>query len=78
MVPYVPSSNIIPADIGRVVLFFPGGQPGDLVDLSASMPAKGKQPMAATIAFAHSDSHVNLSVVDHDGRQHALTDILLV
>lgn len=36
------------------------------------------QPMAASIAFVHSDDCVNLSVIDHQGAQHAVHSVRLV
>ena len=56
---------MITPTIGRVVWFWPAG-------------AKVEQPFAATISYVHSDSMVNLSVIDANGNQFAATSITLV
>lgn len=56
---------MIKPTVGRVVWFWPAG-------------AKVEQPFAATIAYVHSDSMVNLSVIDANGNQFAATSITLV
>ncbi len=36
------------------------------------------QPYAATIAYAHSERMINISYVDHNGRQHHATSVPLL
>lgn len=55
--------------VGRVVLFHPA--------LSDELKYKG-QPLAALIAYVHSDTLVNLAVFDHTGRSHGRTSIRLM
>ena len=57
--------------VGRVVWYRPN-QPGSVGSLDDG------QPMAATVAFVRNDRCVNLSVVDHHGRQFSAIGVLLL
>jgi hypothetical protein len=60
---------MIKPTVGRVVWFWP-----------ASTTPKGTpdaQPLAATIAYVHSDTMVNLTVHDRDGETYGLTSVKL-
>lgn len=63
---------MIKPTVGRVVWFWPA----DTTDPKFS--AHPSQPCAATVAYVHSDSMVNLSVTDHNGVQHARTSVRLI
>lgn len=56
---------MIKPTVGRVVWYWPGAH--DVV--THQLHDYGVQPFAATVAFTHSDTMVNLSVVDHNGKQ---------
>ncbi len=69
----VPDPIIIEPTVGRVVWYRPpsnSARPG--------FTAYPDQPCAATVAYVHNSSFVNLSVTDHTGRQHAITSVPLV
>jgi hypothetical protein len=55
---------MIKPTVGRVVWYWPAAY--DLAQGVFAYPGSD-QPMAATVAFVHSDRMVNLSVVDHNG-----------
>jgi len=55
--------------VGRVVWYYPNGK----MDLDA-----GAQPWAATIAYVHSDTCVNLGLTDPNGNHGAATSVALV
>lgn len=59
---------VIPPTVGRVVLYYPAGQ----------SPTTGQQPQAATVAYVHSDTCINVSVVNHEGAQRGLCSVELV
>lgn len=54
--------------VGRVVLYYTHGK----TQFDAN-----EQPEAATVAYVHSDTMVNLSVVNHDGVQYPRTSVFL-
>lgn len=60
---------MIKPTVGRVVLFYP--------DLSFPSAGEIGQPLAATIAFVHSDTCVNLCVVDANGVTCPQTSVFL-
>lgn len=60
---------MIKPTVGRVVWFWPS---------KAADAQEPTQPYAATVAYVHSDTCVNLSVVDHSGRQFAATSVPLL
>lgn len=59
---------MIKPTVGRVVLFYQHGK--------TQFDAQ-EQPEAATVAYVHSDTMVNLSVVDHNGSQYPRTYVFL-
>jgi len=59
---------MIKPTVGRVVLYYRHGK----TQFDAN-----EQPEAATVAYVHSDTMVNLSVVDHNGVQFATTSVFL-
>lgn len=64
--------------IGRIVWYWPS--PSDLKPhlMAFEMPpGADAQPMAAQIAYVHSDTLVNLSVTDHLGVLHSRTSVHL-
>lgn len=63
-----PKVLIKPA-VGRVVWYYPGGTP---------QRDAGMQPMAATIAYVHSDQLINIGYIDHDGQHGERTSIYLM
>ena len=64
----------IPPTIGRLVWFHPSRN-----GIREGFHNCGDQPMAATVAYVHPGERlVNLSVIDHKGRQHAFSLIELV
>lgn len=71
--------SIIKPSIGRVVWYWPtqSEKTGAGVDLSLVF-ASNDQPLAATVAYVHSDKMVNLSVVDANGRQYSRTSVSLI
>ena len=62
---------MIKPTVGRVVWFWSNGYKGVYSD-------DDTQPMAATIAYVHNDHCVNLSIVDHIGKQISLSNITLL
>lgn len=65
---------MIKPTIGRVVWFWPVGLP-----IGSAFIYRGDgQPCAALISFVWSDRLVNLSVMDHNGNQHAFTSVILI
>lgn len=67
---------MIKPTIGRVVWFTPSrnSTEADFTHHDSTPP----QPHAALIAYVWSDSLVNLTVFDHDGRQHSKTSVPLI
>lgn len=65
---------MIKPTVGRVVWYRPS-----VTDMY-SYPSGfgGPQPNAAIIAYVHSDSMVNLMVIDHNGNQHSRTSVPLI
>ena len=61
---------MIKPTVGRVVWFWPSWD-------EQVHPQVDGQPHAATIAHVHSDTMVNLSVVDASGRQYGATSVQL-
>jgi len=61
---------MIKPTIGRAVWFTPSG-PSD------SLAWDGKQPLAAIVAYVWSDTMVNLSVFDQNGKQFGQTSVFL-
>lgn len=59
---------MIKPTVGRVVLYYRHGK----MQFDAN-----EQPEAATVAYAHSDTMINLSVVDHNGGQFPATSVFL-
>jgi len=59
---------VIKPTVGRIVWFWRSYQP-DVVD--------DAQPMAAIVAYVHSDIMVNLSVIDHNGHHFSKTSVRL-
>lgn len=66
--------------IGRVVWFTPGAAhlPTPTFAYNRSTDPAHQQACAATVAYVHSDSMVNLRVTDHNGHDHAITSVPLV
>ena len=62
---------MIKPTVGRVVLFTPAAGESDLAE------NKG-QPLAAIIAYVHSDNLVNLAVFDANGRAANRTSVPLI
>ncbi|MEN6540880.1 MAG: hypothetical protein ABFC67_14830 [Mizugakiibacter sp.] len=63
--------SFIKPTVGRVVHYTPGP--------TEKIPGNGSgQPLAALIAFVHSDSCVNLAVFDANGNNHSRTSVPLV
>lgn len=67
-------SKPIPPTVGRVVHYTPRK---DLSEGNGFAYYKGS-PCAAIIAHVWTDRCVNLTVLDHDGQQHAITSVDLV
>lgn len=67
------NNPIIKPTVGRVVWFYPGKD----VPFNGTI-INSEQPMAATVAFVHSDSMVNLQVIDHAGFTWGIGSVLLV
>jgi hypothetical protein len=59
---------VIKPTVGRVVLYYRHGK----TQFDAN-----EQPEAATVAYVHSETMINLSVVDHNGVQFAATSVFL-
>lgn len=59
---------MIKPTVGRVVWFWAAGR---------SQEEKGEQPYAATVAFVHSDTLINISYVDYQGNQGRWSSVLL-
>ncbi len=71
-------NTVITPTIGRIVWYWPS--PSDLAthQMAFEMAAgEDAQPMAAQIAYVHSDTMVNLSVTDHLGVLHSRTCVHL-
>lgn len=62
---------MIEPTVGRVVLYTPDTE-DDQIHVNY-----GVQPMAATVAYVWNERMVNLSVVDHNGKQFSLTSVPL-
>lgn len=70
------AAGTISPSVGRIVWYWPSQDEinaGRIAYESQSM-----QPLAAQVAFVHSDRMVNLSVVDHCGNQFRRTSVQLV
>jgi len=65
---------VITPTAGRVVWFYPHGSQYHAVAYSHN----DAQPMAATVAYVHTERMINLSVTDHLGKQHDFTSVKLV
>jgi hypothetical protein len=59
---------MIKPTVGRVVLYYRHGK----TQFDAN-----EQPEAATVAYVHSDTMINLSIVDHNGVQFPATSVFL-
>ena len=59
---------MISPTVGRIVLYYENGK----TQFDAN-----EQPEAAMVAYVHSDTMVNLSVIDHNGGQFAATAVFL-
>jgi hypothetical protein len=68
-------SDVIKPTVGRVVWYWP-----DAHDTSAlgAVAYGSDQPFAATVAYVHGDRMVNLSIVDHNGRQYERRSVTLL
>lgn len=67
---------MIKPTVGRIVWYWPS--PSDLATMAFNkVHGEYSQPMAAQIAYVHSDTMVNLSVTDHNGVQHSRTSVHL-
>jgi hypothetical protein len=66
--PQSKESTMIKPTVGRVVLYYTNGK----TQFDAN-----EQPEAATVAYVHSDTMVNLSVVDHNGVQYGVRRVFL-
>lgn len=64
---------MIKPTVGRVVWFRP-----DSYNQRELARYDHEQPMAATVAFVHTDRVINISVVDHAGQQHSYPSVTLV
>jgi hypothetical protein len=64
--------RILPT-VGRVVWFWPNHK-----SPRPAFEAAPDQPCAATVAYVHSPTCVNLSVTDHSGNTHAITSVPLI
>lgn len=65
--------RVITPTVGRKVWFRPGGY---IPEGMSVFP--GGQPLDATVVYVWHDRMVNLLVVDHAGKQHAMTSVHLV
>lgn len=65
---------MIKPTVGRVVWYWPTVE--EVRDLK--LANSWEQPLAATIAYVHSDRTVNLSVVDHIGQSFGRTNVVLL
>lgn len=63
---------VISPTVGRVVWYRPSES--DRV----RMNVQGDQPLKADIVYVHGDRLVNLHVIDHSGRAHAVCAVTLV
>lgn len=61
---------MITPTIGRKVWFWP-------VSEQQMMQHSPDQALDATIIYVHSDSHVNLHIIDHNGREHVRINMFL-
>lgn len=68
------SPVLIKPTVGRVVWFYPDPRSGD----SGFQPPDNGKPLAAVIAYVHSDTMVNLAVFDANGVSHNRTSVYLV
>lgn len=64
--------KILPT-VGRVVWFRPSRNAA-----TPGFVGNPDQPCAATVAYVHSPSLVNLSVTDHNGNQHPVCSVPLI
>lgn len=65
----------IPASVGQKVYFQPAKD--QTTPRDGLIVQHGNQPLDATINYVHSDTMVNITVVDHAGTQHFLTSMPL-
>ena len=68
----------IPPNPGRVVWYWPSAYDASPQGHNMAVIDGPRQPMAATVAFAWSNHLVNLSVIDHIGRQHVVMSVPLM
>lgn len=69
---------MIKPTIGRVVWFWPMYSVIHTDFVFYPQGNSGPQPCAALVTYVWGDSSVNLSVMDHSGRQHAITSVPLI
>ena len=62
-------TQVIAPTPGRIVWYWPSTNDG--------LSALAGQPLAAIVAAAHDDRHVNLSVIDAHGNHHGRTNVFL-
>lgn len=63
---------MIKPSVGRIVWFTPGDWDGNVLTRHPD------QPLAAIVAYVHSDRMVNLTVFDANGHPHGRTSVQLV
>ena len=68
-------SKLIPPTPGRVVWYFPSQHE---IDAKAFSYEDRTKPLAATVAYVHTDRLVNLSIVDQVGAQFRRTSVQLL
>lgn len=77
-----PTPSLITPTIGRRIWYWPSDFDRGIRDYATNtsiMEAYDtRQPCDAGIVYVHSDRCVNLSVTDHNGKQHARTSVVLV
>lgn len=66
---------MIKPTVGRVVWFWPMLGEAQQLGLTINDPA---QPFAATVTYVWNDRLVNLSIVDHNGKQFGKTGVSLL
>jgi hypothetical protein len=69
---------MIKPTVGRVVWYTPSKRLDENGDTKYEFPCDGKQPLAALVAYVHSDSMVNLTVFDTNGVSHSACSVELI
>lgn len=66
---------MIKPTVGRKVWYRPSEHDAKL---GMVVSTSGNQPLDATVVYVHSDTCINLAILDHNGNPHARTSVILM